>query len=53
VDKHWITSALHRDSQRTANPHVIVTKGTKSGRAAASGSRIPELTALVIAPARA
>lgn len=26
----------HRDSQRTANPHVIVTKGTKAGRAAAS-----------------
>jgi site-specific recombinase XerD/predicted RNA-binding Zn-ribbon protein involved in translation (DUF1610 family) len=26
----------HRDGRRTANPHVIVTKGTKAGRAAAS-----------------
>lgn len=26
----------HRDDQRTANPHVIVTKGTKAGRAPAS-----------------
>lgn len=26
----------HRDSQRTSNPHVIVTKGTKAGRASAS-----------------
>ncbi|QYB00730.1 hypothetical protein I1A62_04090 (plasmid) [Rhodococcus sp. USK10] len=26
----------HRDRQRTTNPHVIVTKGTKAGRAAAS-----------------
>ena len=26
----------HRGSQRTANPHVIVTKGTKAGRAPAS-----------------
>jgi integrase len=26
----------HRDGQRTANPHVIVTKGTKAGRAPAS-----------------
>jgi site-specific recombinase XerD len=26
----------HRDSQHTANPHVIVTKGTKAGRAPAS-----------------
>lgn len=26
----------HRDSQRTVNPHVIVTKGTKAGRAPAS-----------------
>jgi hypothetical protein len=26
----------HRDRQQTANPHVIVTKGTKAGRAAAS-----------------
>jgi len=27
-----------RDSQRTANPHVIVTKGTKAGRAPASAA---------------
>jgi integrase len=26
----------HRDGQRTPNPHVIVTKGTKAGRASAS-----------------
>ncbi len=26
----------HRGGQRTANPHVIVTKGTKAGRAPAS-----------------
>ena len=26
----------HRETQRTANPHVIVTKGTKAGRASAS-----------------
>jgi len=26
----------HRDSQRTSNPHVIVTKGTKAGRGVAS-----------------
>jgi site-specific recombinase XerD len=26
----------HRENQRTANPHVIVTKGTKAGRAPAS-----------------
>ncbi len=26
----------HRDRQRTANPHVIVTKGTKAGRSPAS-----------------
>ncbi len=26
----------HRDAQRTGNPHVIVTKGTKAGRAPAS-----------------
>jgi hypothetical protein len=26
----------HRGTQRTANPHVIVTKGTKAGRAPAS-----------------
>ena len=30
----------HRDGQRTANPHVIVTKGTKAGRAAASAAYI-------------
>jgi site-specific recombinase XerD len=27
---------IHRDGQRTANPHVLVTKGTKAGRAPAS-----------------
>ena len=26
----------HRDARRTANPHVIVTKGTKAGRTPAS-----------------
>jgi integrase len=30
----------HRDGQRTANPHVIVTKGTKAGRAPASTAYI-------------
>jgi integrase len=30
----------HRDGQRTANPHVIVTKGTKAGRTAASAAYI-------------
>jgi hypothetical protein len=29
-----------RGSQRTGNPHVIVTKGTKAGRAAASAAYI-------------
>ena len=28
----------HRESQRTGNPHVIVTKGTKAGRAPASAA---------------
>ena len=28
----------HRDGQHTANPHVIVTKGTKAGRAPASAA---------------
>ncbi len=35
----------HRDSQCTANPHVIVTKGTKAGRAPASAaymSHVPD-----------
>jgi hypothetical protein len=30
----------HRDGQRTADPHVIVTKGTRAGRAAASAAYI-------------
>jgi len=30
----------HRDGQRTGNPHVIVTKGTKAGRAPASTAYI-------------
>jgi hypothetical protein len=29
-----------RDSRRTANPHVIVTKGTKAGRSPASAAYI-------------
>jgi site-specific recombinase XerD len=33
----------HRDSRRTANPHVIVTKGTKAGRAAASTAYMSHL----------
>jgi integrase len=28
----------HREAQRTGNPHVMVTKGTKAGRAPASGA---------------
>jgi hypothetical protein len=28
----------HREAQRTGNPHVIVTKGTKAGRAPASAA---------------
>jgi integrase len=28
----------HREQQRTANPHVIVTKGTKAGQSCASGA---------------
>ena len=30
----------HREAQRTANPHVIVTKGTKAGRSPASAAYI-------------
>jgi hypothetical protein len=30
----------HRETQRTANPHVIVTKGTKAGRSPASTAYI-------------
>ncbi len=33
----------HRDHQRTANPHVIVTKGTKAGRAPASTAYMSHL----------
>jgi len=33
----------HRESQRTANPHVIVTKGTKAGRAPASTAYVTHL----------
>jgi site-specific recombinase XerD len=36
----------HRDDQRTANPHVIVTKGTKAGRSPASTA----YTSHVLAP---
>ena len=33
----------HRESQRTANPHVIVTKGTKAGRSPASTAYMTHL----------
>jgi hypothetical protein len=33
----------HREAQRTANPHVIVTKGTKAGRSPASTAYISHL----------
>jgi hypothetical protein len=33
----------HRDAQRTANPHVIVTKGTKAGRSPASAAYVSHL----------
>jgi integrase len=33
----------HRAGQRTANPHVIVTKGTKAGRAPASAAYMSHL----------
>jgi integrase len=33
----------HRETQRTANPHVIVTKGTKAGRSPASTAYISHL----------
>jgi hypothetical protein len=33
----------HRESQRTANPHVIVTKGTKAGRSPASTAYVTHL----------
>jgi integrase len=33
----------HRDSQRTSNPHVIVTKGTKAGRSPASAAYFSHL----------
>jgi hypothetical protein len=29
---------VHRDQQRTGNPHVLVTKGTKAGRGPASAA---------------
>lgn len=35
----------HRETQRTANPHVIVTKGTKAGRSPASTAYISHLLA--------
>jgi integrase len=33
----------HRDAQRTANPHVMVTKGTKAGRSPASTAYMSHL----------
>jgi hypothetical protein len=33
----------HREARRTANPHVIVTKGTKAGRAPASTAYVSHL----------
>ena len=33
----------HRETQRTANPHVIVTKGTKAGRSPASTAYVSHL----------
>ena len=33
----------HREAQRTANPHVIVTKGTKAGRSPASTAYMSHL----------
>ena len=33
----------HREAQRTANPHVMVTKGTKAGRSPASTAYVTHL----------
>jgi len=43
----------HRDSQRTANPHVIVTKVTKAGRSPASTAYVTHLLDACGVPPRA
>jgi site-specific recombinase XerD len=43
----------HREAQRTANPHVIVTKGTKAGRSPASTAYISHLLDRCGVPPRA
>jgi site-specific recombinase XerC len=42
----------HRRGQRTANPHVVVTKGTKAGRAPASAAYMSHLLDPCGVPAR-
>jgi integrase len=42
----------HRQQQRTANPHVIVTKGTKAGRAPASAAYLSHVLDPCGAPPR-
>jgi site-specific recombinase XerD len=42
----------HRDRRRTANPHVIVTKGTKAGRAPASTAYMSHVLDLCGVPPR-
>jgi integrase len=43
----------HREAQRTANPHVIVTKGTKAGRSPASTAYMSHLLDSCGVPPRA
>jgi hypothetical protein len=43
----------HRETQRTANPHVIVTKGTKAGRSPASTAYISHVLDACGVPPRA
>jgi site-specific recombinase XerD len=43
----------HRDAQRTANPHVMVTKGTKAGRSPASAAYVSHLLDACGVPPRA
>ena len=43
----------HREAQRTANPHVIVTKGTKAGRSPASTAYVSHLLDACGVPPRA
>jgi hypothetical protein len=42
----------HRQTQRTDNPHVIVTRGTKAGQAPASTAYLSHLLDAVGVPAR-